>query len=160
MKLTIRTASLQRLEKELLDMLSNRSASTQRRVFKAWHTLYRNFLQDRFAKFSRGRGNWPPHSQRTIDQYGPHPLLRLTGELYKALAGSYGVIPGGIRVMMPRRKHNSGLSLNRIAEIHHFGLGVVPKREIWALPTETTKKRMRAVMRDWLNDAINRSKRT
>lgn len=132
---------------------------------RQWGVIYRAAMQERFAKFSMGGGNWRKLRPATIrrrrqridnTRFGrTASILRDTGTLYAALnpvlsLGSkeeltqFGIIVG----FGGTSKHPSSRrkSIKEIAEIHQSGLGRSPKREIIVKPDRNTIAVMAAVM--------------
>ena len=131
-------------------------------VYLTWGSRYRAFAKLRYMKFARGGGNWAPLSEVTKrrrrkaakGKKGPRSFSILIdkGTLVAALEpkienpGSIKKLIGkGVRVgyggsaKHPRAK---GLTIARLAEIHHRGLGNVPARPIIVRPDTKTLRGM------------------
>lgn len=144
------------------------SRSPQMIAFKqASAQEYRGFLFERFDKFSRGGGNWK-HTKRFRQQpkrrggqfklaggrKGANLILRDTHTLYRALTPVYSKRPGQYQALSGNRiivgikggkhpKFKGGVG--RLAAIHHFGKGRMPKRTIMVMPP-------RDMQRKWARD--------
>jgi len=123
----------------------------------AWSTIYRAFTRQRFYKNSRGGGDWPPLSQRTIDARrkgkgsGSPAILRDTGTMFAAIQpnlDSNGLLqsrprPLGFTAFLGgHRTYKDGATLVQVAEFHHKGSGHLPKRTILVIPGANTIKQM------------------
>lgn len=138
--------------------------SAMRDVYTQWVGRYRTFARARFAKFGRGGGDWAPLAERTKRQRrkarrghkGPRKftILRDTDTLFNALHPKFEN-PGalkkhlrdGVRVGYggsQRHPKAKRLTIARLAEIHHRGLGHNPARPIIVEPDRPTLDRMKA----------------
>lgn len=122
------------------------------RIAKAWATIYRGFVRQRFAMQSRGGGEWPPLAQSTIKRRRGSgqgaAILRDTGALFASLqpnlegAGllkSSPLKPLGFRATLASsRTYKSGATLQEVAEYHHHGEGRLPERTILVMPPQAT----------------------
>ena len=131
---------------------------------RQWGIIYRSAMQERFAKFSTGGGNWRKLKPSTIrrrrqavrnTKFGrTASILRDTGTLLAAL--NPVLSPGSLEKLTEfgilvgfggaSRHPGGGRTIKEIAEIHQSGLGRVPKREIIVKPDKTTVSVMAAVM--------------
>jgi hypothetical protein len=130
-------------------------------VYRQWTVRYRAFAQNRFVKQSQGGGDWPdlaPSTKRR--RRGPRrgykgarrfAILQDTRTIFNALdpdtkqAGSLEqVLRDGVRVGYGgSAKHpKAPMTIARLTEIHHRGLGHNPKREIIVEPDQQTVRRM------------------
>jgi len=140
-------------------------------AFKQWGVRIRSFLQERFAIYSRGGGNWAPLKPSTISRRrkgkgkGPVAILRDTGTLYNALSPNFTGKPGAIEERIPygikvgyggpaRHTSNYGgvATIADIASFHQVGAGYLPKREIIVQPNE----HVLGLMADDMNRAIDK----
>lgn len=121
-----------------------------KKALKRWVVRYRSFLQERFAKESKGGGTWPPLSPKTIASRrkgkgkrkvkakgkslskGLKPqILRDTGLLFGALAPNFRSKPGGLAKFISNgvrvgyggtQKHKKGImKISDIAHTHQKG---------------------------------------
>jgi hypothetical protein len=171
------TRSLQRTRSSDLDAM-----------YKRWAARYLGFAQRRFARQSRGGGEWPRLAQSTVqkrrrggrsrggsNQVATNPratggrvaILRDTGTLYGALdigaRSNTRRINNGIRVgFMGQQPHgNSRITIAHLAAIHQFGRGRVPKRPIIVEPDRPTIEGMRRDLRLAIRGALRKySRRT
>jgi hypothetical protein len=150
-----------------------------RSVYNQWAARYRSFAQERFVKFSRGKGTWPPLAPSTIarrrkgrgrrrDAQGRAigkrarvvAILRDTGTLFAALDVHFTRNPGQLQKDLPHGvqvgfggpgKHpKAPMSVADLASIHHFGLGRVPARPIIVDPPNKVLNQMSTdVARYW-----------
>lgn len=131
-------------------------------MLKQWAALYRSFSQRRFARFSRGGGDWPPlalstQRQRRGARRGRagsrvFAILRDTGILFAGLDPKVSIRPGqlerrrrlSVQVGYGGSALHSGakITIARLAEIHDRGLGRVPVRQIIVVPDVITRRRM------------------
>lgn len=153
----------------LIDRDLNRSGNGPvAKALNQWAVRYRGYIQERFARLSRGGGGvWPPLKPSTIAgrRKGSKSILRDTGTLFAALSpifrknpGQYQKrIPGGIRVGYgTTAKHPSGkISVAKLAKIHNDGLGRVPKRVIMVQPSQQVKTAMVGDMRRAIARILN-----
>ena len=126
-------------------------------AFKQWGVRLRSYLQERFAVYSRGGGNWPPLKPSTIKRrrkgrgrYGMSAaILRDTGTLFNALTPEFTGKPGAIEERIPygirigyggpgqyTKKYGGVATIADIASFHQVGAGYLPKREIIVPPSE------------------------
>jgi hypothetical protein len=59
-------AKLQRFEKDIDNGLMSRVDNPIAKALKQWGVRYRSFIQERFDKYSKGGGDWPPLKPETI----------------------------------------------------------------------------------------------
>lgn len=113
---------------------------------KQWAARYRGFIQERYNRFSRGGGNWPPlKRKRKRGALARASILRDTNTMFAAVSPQFAALPGqleeripfGVRVGYggPSRHPKAGMSVADLANIHQLGLGVVPAREIIVDPS-------------------------
>jgi hypothetical protein len=138
-----------------------RGSGPLRDVYLQWAARYRSYARRRFARAGRGGGVWTPLAESTKrarnrkrkaarGHKGPrhHTILRDTDTLFNALdpqieqAGSLRqLLRKGIRVGYggsSRHPKATRLTIARLAEIHHRGLGRVPARPIIVKPDKRT----------------------
>jgi hypothetical protein len=155
-----------RLNLKPLERLANkirRGHGPLRDVYIQWAGRYQSFVRLRFAKESRGGGSWPNLAESTKkararrrkrargrQQSSPRrfAILRDTDTLYNALDPGMHY-PGSLRRLLrdgvrvgygggARHPSSTRLTIARLAEIHHLGLGRVPKRKIIVKPDRKT----------------------
>lgn len=137
-----------------------------RAALRQWGARFRSFVQERFVKFSRGGGDWPPLKPATqarrrgarAGSKGPRAfsLLRDTGTLFNALSPTFDVTPGklqedipfGIKVGYggPARHPKGTATIADLARFHQTGAGRLPVRKIIVEPDQPTIDRMRGDM--------------
>jgi hypothetical protein len=146
-----------------LDRMIRQLANTDKawgEIADAWSILYRSFVRQRFAKFAKGGGDWPPLAPATIKRRrqgkkaGRAPeILRDTGAMFAALQPgiSGGILQQSVRTFGMKiflgggRAYKSGPTLSQVAVFHHRGSGRLPKREILVVPDANTQKKMAEV---------------
>lgn len=142
-------------------------------VYEAWATVYRAEMMERFSKFSRGGGDWPPLAASTIARRRKGKsgkprktsILINTGTLYNTLQPTFGmpgqiqeVLDKGVRVGiggMDMHPSGGGLTIGQIASYHQEGGGRLPKREILVEPSEETKEVMGKMLGDKIAEYLN-----
>lgn len=150
-------------------------------VLKKIGAIYRSFAQQRFSRLSRGGGEWPGLSRRTLlarrgarkaaskSDDGEPPkasILIDKGILFAALAPTAGVGQGALEQVTTKgirlgyggpMKHGDGgqATLADIASFHQTGAGRLPKRVIIAEPDADTLALMTRRINEWL---VTRSK--
>jgi hypothetical protein len=137
-----------------------------REALRQWGARYRSFLHERFDKYSKGGGDWPPLSPRTMARRrgprkgykGPRAfsILRDTGTLFNALTPEFTRKPGqlqedipfGVRVGYggPSKHPKAKASIANVAHFHQIGAGHLPARKIIVEPNDPTIKRMESDM--------------
>lgn len=159
---------LRRFNTELSRDLRGSGSGHIRAALKQWAVRYRSFVQERFDTFSKGGGDWPPLSPRTIAgrrkgrgsrrfAKGAVAILRDTGTLFGALSPTFTGKPGqlqedipfGVRVGYggPHRYPSGGrATIADIAAFHQEGNSRLPKREIIVTPSERVLDQMAADM--------------
>jgi hypothetical protein len=131
-------------------------------VYHQWAARYRAFLQHRFVLHSRGGGDWPPlKRKRKRGAKKRAAILRDTNTLFNVLSVAFvnnpgqlqENIPDGIRVGFGGSGLHPGkgtMTVARLAEIHHFGLGNMPERQIIVDPDDEVQRKMASdVERYW-----------
>jgi len=132
--------------------------SSERRVKDVFHIKwpyrYYGFAKDRFDRFSRGGGDWPPLAESTKHGRRGHryTVLRDTGLLFGALEFELGAEPPGQKtekLAMGVRvgfggpsSYPDGTSIADIATFHQSGGPKLPKREIIVQPNVETLNAM------------------
>jgi hypothetical protein len=118
------------------------------KFFKRASIRIRSWAQERFDKFSRGGGDWPPLSPRTKRKRGDTSkasILRDTNTLFRVLTPVFIKSPGavedidkdGVKIGFggPSKHPNARvLTIGQLAAIHHFGRGRVPVRKLLVEP--------------------------
>ena len=118
--------------------LTNRQ---HRKFFKLAAVRYRSEMQERFDKYSRGGGDWPPLKRvrarnAAAGGSGRQSILRDTNTLFRTVTPVFQGLPGqeekllrnGISVMIRGGSHPSGnLTVGQIARLHQSGAGHLPK---------------------------------
>ena len=108
---------------------------------------YRSFLHKRFNTFSRGGGNWKNTQRRKAGKTKfilrkTHTLFRSLSPVYRNLPGQYEKLSGnsiivgisGGRHPEAKTKGGNPMSVGKLAQIHNFGEGRMPKRQIIVRP--------------------------
>lgn len=151
---------LEQFKKVVDDDLRLKGNGPVRKALKQWGFRYRVFLKDRYITFSRGGGNWEPLKQSTINRRRKKSssILVDTGTLIGAFEPEFQAKPGqlnddipfGVRVGAGGKgqphPEAKGITIHELFEIHHFGRGNVPAREIIVPPSEATIQGMRGDM--------------
>ena len=119
---------------------------------------YRAFLFERFNKFSRHGGNWKK-TKRSKGKGGRfklasgkrgHLILRDTHTLYRSLTPKFSNKPGqyqklvgnSIVIGIKGGKHpKAKMSVGKLAAIHNYGKGRMPKRQIFVRPDNELQKK-------------------
>lgn len=148
-----------------------------KRLLRQLGAIYLGFIRRRYAKYSRGGGNWAPLADSTIRSRrkggrrgqarskvnarktgGPAAILRDTGLLFNALKVS-GIKPSrGGQLRMKGRSVRAGFDENirhpdtefsyaELADIHQNGTNAIPARPIFVEPDEKTKRIMRRTIK-------------
>jgi len=130
-------------------------------LFLKWAARYLSFAAERFDKFSKGGGDWPPLKESTIRRRRGQrtkkeraasakkkglraAILVDTGTLKAALSPSFEA-PGQVKDLIPRgvrvgfggsAKHGGGVTIAELAKYHDSGMGRNPKREIIVQPSD------------------------
>ncbi len=148
-----------------------------RDAFVQWAARYRGFVRERFDKYSKGGGDWPPLAESTKrKRRGPRKghkgsrsfsILRDTGTLFNALTPTFTAAPGQLQENIPfgirvgyggPAKHPSGAaSIADLAAFHQTGAGRLPKREIIVAPDARTLAAMAGDMERGIARAIRES---
>lgn len=131
-------------------------------VYHQWAERYRAFLQHRFVQYSRGGGDWAPlKRKRKRGKKKSAAILRDTSTLFNVLSIAFQNNPGqlqkdipdGVRVGFGGSGLHPGkraMTVARLAEIHHFGEGNMPERQIIVDPDNDVQRRMASdVERYW-----------
>lgn len=140
-----------------------RASGPIRDAIRQWAYRYRGFAQERFDRFSKGRGDWPGLKASTIRQRrrgdkrarGKRKrasILRDTGTIFSALEPNFIGAPGqlekdipfGVRVGFggPHKHPKGKATIADIAHFHQSGTGPLPKREIIVDPDRETQEGM------------------
>lgn len=123
-----------------------------RRLLGAWGVIYRLDLRERFARFSRGGGNWARLAESTARRKRSNAILRDTDALFMDMAGldnstscvqmqiqgdSMEVSLGGGRM------YEDGQTTGDVAGYHQEGGPNLPRRLIIVQPSQPALQRMR-----------------
>ena len=111
------------------------------KIYKLAAIRYRSAMQERFNKFSRGGGNWPPlKTPRKRGNLASASVLRDTNTLFRVLTPVFRNQPGaiedeifdGIRVGFGGSdSHPDGvITIDELAAIHHAGNDNLPQRKL------------------------------
>ena len=140
-----------------------RGSGPLREVYLQWAVRYRAYAHRRFGRLSRGGGDWPPLAESTKRRRrkarrghkGPRSFATHidTGTLRGALDPNIEN-PGSLRRLLrkgvrvgygggARHPKAKRLTIAKLAEIHHKGLGRVPRRRIIVKPDANTVQRMK-----------------
>lgn len=172
---TVNLRGLKRFQRQVDAALTGGGGGPIGDAFKQWAARYRGFIQQRFAKLSKGGGGWPPLKPATIarrrggKKVGKRvrtakglqamtraAILRDTGTLFAAVNPTFMGSPGqletriryGIRVGYggPQRHPSGRATVADIARFHQVGAGNLPKREIMVDPDNQLLTQMAADM--------------
>ena len=132
-----------------------------KRMFRQLGVAYRSFLQRRFARYSRGSGNWPKLQPATEERKGSTTILRHTDVMFQALrpsnpgAGGVEIVRGSIITLgfggSEAHPEAEGLTIARLAEIHNFGEGNMPERKIVVPPDGPALANLKDIVQKTLN---------
>ena len=90
-------------------------------------------IKDNFTKTrDSSSAIWPPHAPYTVQRYGPHPLLILSGRM---LAASTQRGADGGRMEIGPRSMRAGVDIE-YAKHHQFGTSRIPAREFYYVHEE------------------------
>lgn len=113
--------------------------------------VYRSQIHRRFIAASRGGGQWKKLKARTARRKRSTTILRITETLVNALhptrpgPGHIAQIKRHVITVgyggIARHPEATKLTIEKLAEIHHRGLGRVPAREIIVDPSSATLNR-------------------
>lgn len=124
--------------------------STWHKIGKQWAARYRGFVQERYDRYSKGGGNWPPLKPSTIARRRKRSsvILRDKGILFAAVTPEFTGQPGAIEENIPFgvRVGYGGSAIHAgtrttiadIASFHQEGGPNLPKREIIVQPDDKT----------------------
>lgn len=113
----------------------------RKKVYKLAAVRYRSAMQERYDKFSRGGGNWPPlKTKRKRGDIEKASILRDTNTLFRVLTPVFSGLSGQVEKPFHdgitlgfggSAKHSGGvITIGALARIHHAGLGNNPKRKL------------------------------
>lgn len=111
---------------------------------------YREQLQQRF----NSGANWAALSPATIKRKGHNRILIDSGILMGSLTPQYVGAPGqwqqfvdgGVEIGIANYTYPGGIQIEQLVDIHQYGLGTCPKREIVVEPNQNTVAKMTALM--------------
>ena len=140
-------------------------------ALKQWAVRVRSWLQERFDKNSKGGGEWPALSEKTIAKRrkgngdGSPAILRDLGLLFAVLNPVFTGQPGAIEESIPygvrvgfggSTAHGNGAAtISDIAAYHQEGAGHLPVREIIVTPDNNIQELMSNDMRRALDRLAN-----
>lgn len=167
----INVRGMKRMEREVRSGLRSTAPSPIRDAFKQWSFRYRSAMRERFDRFSKGGGTWKGLAESTKKRRRGEgeraSILRDTGTLFmvfnptfKHLAGQYEKgVPFGIVVGYggPGRHPEGKMTVARLAEIHHEGLGHNPKRTLLVEPKDSLKRQMAGDMERAIDKIVKAS---
>lgn len=124
-----------------------------RSVYNQWAARYRSFLQHRFVGHSRGGGDWQPlKRKRKRGAKRKAAILRDTNTMFRVLDPAFKSGPGQLQEELPYgvrvgfggtgNHPKAEMTVARLAEIHHFGLGHMPERRIIVDPDDAVQRAM------------------
>jgi hypothetical protein len=150
LEIQVNVGGLEKLRKAVLA-----NPALGRAIAHAWELVYRSFTRLRFAKFSKGGGDWAPLKPSTLKRRrgggGNAAILRDTGAMFASLqpttdSGSIlqsTALPFGLRMDLEGAKsYANGPTLAEVATYHHKGGGRLPAREILVKPDQKTIESM------------------
>ena len=137
-------------ERAIRQAAGTSAAGHMRTALRQWGLRYRSEMQERFDRFSKGGGDWPPLAASTIRRRrkgkgrtvkigstirtvarGTVSILRDTGTLFMALQPQFSGRPGQLQEDIPYgervgfggpAQHPKGaLTVGALAAIHHAG---------------------------------------
>jgi len=168
-KVRVKLDGLQKYQRILRDDLAGTGNGPIRAAFKQWAARYRAFLQERFASYSRGGGDWPDLAESTKRQRRKgkgksgvvvFAILRNFGYLFAALTPNFTGRPGALQQNIPYGirvgfggpgKHPKGnATIADIASFHQQGGKFLPVRQIIVDPPEQVIFAMRGDMQNAL----------
>lgn len=149
----VKLKGLQRYREVVEQDLRGGGAGPIRACMKQWAARYRSWAQERFTKFSRGGGDWPPLSPRTIAGRRKGKggglvaaILRNLGLLFQVLSPTFAHKPGqleeqismGVRVGYggPGSYPKGRATIADIASFHQMGGAHLPQRKIIVDPPQ------------------------
>lgn len=183
-KVDIDLTPLQKFEQRVDAELNGQRSGPVAKAVKQWGVRYRSWAQERFDKFSKGGGDWPPLKPSTIRgrrkgvkgrKIGSGKtavaavraaILRDLGILFAVLSPVFTGKPGQLQETIPYgirvgyggpHKHAGGgkATIADIAMFHDQGMGHLPKRQIIAPPIGTVITQMAADMDKGLQQLAN-----
>ena len=131
----------------------------------SWIRIFVAFLRDRYAKFSRGLGDWPPLKAATIRRRRRRSsaILRNTGlmfaqfhpelQSFQHFRGSRpfsATMAFGGNAFYP----DSGASVTDVMSFHQRGEGNLPVRKLIVPPDEPTKALMARATKKAIKDDV------
>lgn len=141
-----------------------------RTALKQWAARYRGAMQQRFVRFSRGGGNWPPLKyKRKRGARESAAILRDTNTMFAALSPAFTGAPGQFEDIGPMQVRvgyggpgtypDGSASVADIAEFHQVGAGNLPVRETIVEPPQATMRGMaddmQRAMKRIADDTVN-----
>ena len=114
-----------------------------------WRKRYNDFTYKRYLRFSAGGGTWPVLKKKTIKQKrkGKAKILIRFKTLISNLKGTTSVRQKNWSIsagFTSNKEHYSGMTMDKLAAIHHFGLGRVPVRTILVRPPKEVVDKMKS----------------
>jgi hypothetical protein len=165
-KIAVKVEGLKRYEESIRQDMAGTGNGPLRQAMDKWPEIFMDYTQTRFMLFSMGGGNWPPLAAATVRKKKHSTILIDSGVLRDSLNPAHKShrtvkrIPGGVKITQtggyrrhPGTKSNSrpgGISIGRLAEIHHGGDGHVPPRPIFADPDPATMQKIQRTIEDAL----------
>ncbi len=168
---TINVRGMKRMEREIRQGLRSTAPSPIRDAFKQWGFRYRSFSRERYDRFSKGGGNWKGLTEGTKKQRrgegerasilrDKNTLFMVFNPTFKHLAGQYEKgVPFGVVVGYggPARHPEAKMTVAKLAEIHHGGLGNNPERKLVVEPKDFLKRQMAGDMERAITKIIKAS---
>lgn len=140
-------------------------------IFEAWGRIYRQAMGMRFNRLARGGNDkeaWAPLKESTIKRRRKGKgkkrnvsILIDSGTLWSTLEPTF-CVDGQLQLIEDRSitvgisggAHPGGMTIGKLAGIHHFGTKRIPARPILVEPDERTKKQMGRAMEIGLRQAM------
>lgn len=129
------------------DVTQNQSEGPIRTAIRQWGFRYRGAMQERFVRYSRGGGDWPPLKfKRKRGEKKRAAILRDTNTMFGALNPAFINAPGqyqedihfGVKVGYGGPsgyvKGKSAATVADVAEFHQTGAGFLPVRKTIVVP--------------------------
>lgn len=164
---TVRLGRLRRFREVLESDLREKTNGPVREALRDWKRIYWEFINERFATFAAGGGDWPPLSPKTTARkakLGLDPRILVATRLLEAnLDPQFAAKPGevnddvpfGVRVSVGSSSDESypgGKTVREVAMYHQFGGPKLPRRQVVVPPDADARAAMRARMKQALKE--------
>jgi len=164
-RVVIRLDNLDRFRNEAVGLFT-RGGGAGDLIVRRWGLRLRSYWQERFAKLSRGGGEWDrlrPATEREKERLGsrtPVSILRRFGPMFHSLDAVYSSLPGQLQTRIPDGveygiggpgAYPEGPTIGTVARYHHDGMGNLPTRRVIDLPPQSLIKQMATDVLDALS---------